>query len=63
LKTKKAVTPQSVYGDELINEKGEFNIEPFTFIACVCPSCNQEVPYRHYCCECGQKFIVPNEKE
>ena len=52
---KKDVKPELLYGD--------YNAEPFNFIPVVCPICNREVPYTQYCCECGQKFILPKDED
>jgi predicted amidophosphoribosyltransferase len=30
--------------------------QPMVYLPVYCPVCNNEVPYRNYCCECGQKL-------
>jgi hypothetical protein len=53
-KRDKAVKPELLYGN--------YDAESFLFTPVVCPNCCREVPYTHYCCECGQKFIIPDNK-
>lgn len=52
LTKKDAKFPEDVYQ----NDFKDVGCEPMNYIPCVCPTCNQEVPYSHFCCECGQKF-------
>jgi len=52
---KKAVKPELLYGN--------YDAEPFVFTPVICPNCGKDVPYTNYCCECGQKFIVPMKSD
>jgi len=51
---KKAKKPEPLYGN--------YEAEPFVFTPAICPTCGRQVPLTQYCCECGQKFILPNKK-
>lgn len=51
----KALKPELLYGN--------YDAEPFVFTPAICPVCGKQVPLTLYCCECGQKFILPKKSK